>query len=137
MTHAGQLLVCRNRKHGHAFLPGGHIEHGESARAALEREMREELGQTLRATRFLGACEAMFHEARARRAGVLVHEVNLVFQLELPPGQAVIPADFVSRERKIVFVWIDAAGGLAHANILPPPITKLIEGSMTWATSME
>ena len=39
-----RLLLCRNRKHGHVFLPGGHVEFGEPARAALEREMREETG---------------------------------------------------------------------------------------------
>jgi ADP-ribose pyrophosphatase YjhB (NUDIX family) len=38
----GRVLVCRNRKKGNCYLPGGHIEWNESAPAALAREMREE-----------------------------------------------------------------------------------------------
>jgi 8-oxo-dGTP diphosphatase len=44
----GKLLICQ-RKEGGAFslkweFPGGKVEPGESANAALERELREELG---------------------------------------------------------------------------------------------
>ena len=38
------VLLCLNLKGGYAYLPGGHVEFGESAREALEREFVEESG---------------------------------------------------------------------------------------------
>ena len=40
----GKLLLVRVRNHALWYLPGGKIESGESARAALSREIHEELG---------------------------------------------------------------------------------------------
>lgn len=48
MEHEGRLLICQRRK-GAAFelkweFPGGKVKPGESAEAALQRELEEELG---------------------------------------------------------------------------------------------
>ena len=40
----GRVLLCRPKKGGYTYLPGGHIEFGETSRAALVREMKEETG---------------------------------------------------------------------------------------------
>lgn len=40
----GKLLLVRVRDNRHWYLPGGKIEPGESAEAALCRELQEELG---------------------------------------------------------------------------------------------
>jgi len=95
----GFLLVCRNRKRGHIFLPGGHIEFGEDARAALAREMREELGRRCRVGRFLGAAEHIF-----RRKGRRICEINLIFQMTLPDISGRQP--LAAQERKIEFDWL-------------------------------
>ena len=41
----------------HYFLPGGHVEVGESAENALIRELREELGVNCSIKQFLGVIE--------------------------------------------------------------------------------
>ncbi len=85
------LLLCHGRGHDNTYLPGGHIEKGESAAAALVREMREELGITAEVRRFLGAVENQFEQK-----GRQVDEINLLFELEIPglePGRYVPVAE--------------------------------------------
>lgn len=145
LRHRDNLLICRNRKHGHIFLPGGHIEHGEPARLALEREMLEELGQPLRAGRFLGVCESAFHDPRehtrkqppraqrkpdAHPAAPTTHEINLVFDLTAPPGIAL--DTIVSQERKIEFLWLPLnrlVGDSPEHHLLPHGIVALLDAS--------
>lgn len=121
LLRGGRLLVCRNRRHGHRFLPGGHIEHGEPAAAALEREMREELGVGLRPGRFLGVCESAFRDPRPRHASRLTHEINLVFLLD-----DTTRSELVSREAKIEFLWMTRAELAAAGGLLPGRIDQLI-----------
>jgi 8-oxo-dGTP pyrophosphatase MutT (NUDIX family) len=62
----GQVLLCRNRRAGHLFLPGGHIEFGEPAAIALAREFLEESGCAVRVGAFLGAVEASFVQSQPK-----------------------------------------------------------------------
>ena len=38
----GRVLLCRAKGGSSTYLPGGHVEFGETGREALVREMREE-----------------------------------------------------------------------------------------------
>jgi ADP-ribose pyrophosphatase YjhB (NUDIX family) len=89
----GQVLVCRDLENGHCFLPGGHVEFGETAAGALQREMVEELGLSLQVGRFLGAVESAFDQADGSGSITRHHEVNLVFELS---SQDIDPADAAS-----------------------------------------
>lgn len=75
----GRILLCYGRKSGIAYLPGGHIDFGESGQRALEREMAEELGVESVAGRFIGCCEHCFVQDGEPHA-----EVNLLYALEVP-----------------------------------------------------
>lgn len=71
------ILLCRNVQKGYFYLPGGHVEPGEPAAAALEREFLEETGLSVSSGPLLAVAEVIFHDGRRAR-----HEVNLVFHVE-------------------------------------------------------
>ncbi len=107
----GHILICRNRKVGNLYFPGGHIEFGETGAEALEREVREEMGVESSAREFLGCCEHRFDQHGKPHA-----EINLIYVLDIPsvsPGGAV-----PSCEDWISFDWIPV-GELASSAVEP------------------
>ncbi|MBY0262673.1 MAG: NUDIX domain-containing protein, partial [Phycisphaerales bacterium] len=77
-----RVLLCRNLKHDYLYLPGGHVEFGESAAAALAREFLEEAALPVRVGPLALVSEGTF--ATKRRGH---HEVNLVFHVEQTGGR--------------------------------------------------
>ncbi len=78
----GHILLCQtlDLPVNFYFLPGGHIEHGESAQGAVLREIKEESGAKARVKRFLGCLEYGFtpgHNSICHN-----HEYNFVFEVE-------------------------------------------------------
>jgi 8-oxo-dGTP pyrophosphatase MutT (NUDIX family) len=107
----GRLLLCRAKGGKSTYLPGGHIEFGETGRAALVREVREELGVESSTGAFLGVLENSFMQNGKPHA-----EINLVYELNL---SADADADSLrSCEDWIEFVWHDIKD-LSSANLLP------------------
>jgi len=94
----GHILLCHGKKSRLTYLPGGHIEFGETARQALVREMSEESGRQSKAGRFLGCCEHTFIQDGKPHA-----EINLVFELAV---EGVSPQERVeAAEDWIGFRW--------------------------------
>ena len=77
----GKLLLCRAKGGSSTYLPGGHIEFGETGRQALVREVKEELGVESSTGAFLGAVENTFLQHGKPHA-----EINLVYELKLGTG---------------------------------------------------
>ena len=114
------VLICRNRKKGNVYLPGGHVEWGESAREALRREIREEMGRSCRVGRFLGVVEHSFMWKGRRTC-----EINLVFEMSLKGLTPAQPPR--SAEEKIEFLWMSLRQA-AHSALQPALLRRALSG---------
>lgn len=103
LSRGQHLLVCQNIKHGYAYLPGGHVEFGESAQRALEREFLEETGLSVAA----GGCQLVTEEL-FEQGGKARHEYSFVFHVE-HLGEAALLDEVKSQEEHIAFRWVDLA----------------------------
>lgn len=105
----GKVLICRAKGGETSYLPGGHIEFGETGAEALRREVKEELGVDATVGKFLGIVENSFLQHGKRHC-----EINLVYEMELDGAAS------VAQEEWIEFEWwpvaeIDAAKLLPEA----------------------
>ena len=95
----GKILLCRAKGGATTYLPGGHVEFGETGRQALVREVKEEMGVDAETGAFLGVVENAFEQHGKPHA-----EVNLVYELKVPSAT---PAR--ACEDWIEFEWRDLA----------------------------
>ena len=96
------------------FFPGGHVEFGENAKAALFREIKEELGISIKKYKFIGFVENIFKERWGKH-----HEFNLIFEA--------VPAriNTKSREGHLLFSFLDI-GQLSRNKVLPVALKKFL-----------
>ena len=110
----GKILVCYCKSKKHYFFPGGHIEFGENAKEALAREMKEELGISVKKCLFIGTVENIYLEDNQKH-----HEINQVFEIEV---------DRISDESKedhLEFSLLNA-DEFSQKDILPIALKKAI-----------
>jgi len=62
VQNKGKILVCFHKEKGYYFLPGGHLEFGESIPDALFREVKEELGIKIRKFSLIGLVDNFYEE---------------------------------------------------------------------------
>jgi 8-oxo-dGTP diphosphatase len=126
-----EILVAKARGHAHTFLPGGHLESGESLANALAREVAEELGVPCVVDAYLGAIEFQWPASTPTD-----YEVNHIFRAAIDPS---LP--LVSREPHLTFTWCPVAE-LDAVQLEPKPLRALIQGyaqgdkSVWWASSI-
>ena len=89
----GKILLCKARGGKTTYLPGGHIEFGETGRQALVREIKEELGLDSTTGAFLGVVENSFMQHGKPHA-----EINLVYELSLAEGEVRAREDWIEFE---------------------------------------
>ena len=82
------LLGKRSNKpyRGRWFVPGGRVLWGETLEEAAGRQLKRELGITLRRFRFVGHCAFVNPPGNL---GVKYHTILHVYRVELPKGVAV------------------------------------------------
>jgi 8-oxo-dGTP pyrophosphatase MutT (NUDIX family) len=105
----GKILLCKAKGGSSTYLPGGHIELGETGREALVREIKEETGLDSTTGRFLGVVENSFVQKGKKHS-----EINLVYELNVdsPDGSVSAAEDWIE------FEWREL-GDLDTANLLP------------------
>lgn len=104
--HAGRVLLHTVDGLEYWGLPGGRVEFGETADQALLREMQEELGTAVRVRDLLWVVEQFFTVGPGEpvHAGREVHELNLIFRMELPEPQQ-DPATVLDGGLTLIFQW--------------------------------
>lgn len=113
------VLIAKAKGYPNTFLPGGHVEFGESAKDALMREIKEELGIISTVGTFLGLVEHSWeHE------GKLHCEINQVF--EVTSKELVHHSNPASTESHLEFFWCNE-NELDKYNLQPYPIRNLIK----------
>ena len=100
---SSRILLCKG-KGDYYSLPGGHVEFGETAEAALRRELMEELGAEVKSAKFIGSQENVFDQDGKRN-----HEFNFVFLVVLKSNEVRAAEDHLE------FVWQH----IETANYLP------------------
>lgn len=135
LVRNGRVLLCQSIKNEYFYLPGGHIEFGESASAAAAREFHEELGVRPPIGGLVMVSEGVF-DAKRRH-----HEVNLVFHVEHPSPWPKSLEKPKSKEKAIAFRWVELAA-VQDLDIRPLAVKAWLAagiggGSIEWVSEIE
>lgn len=114
-----KMLFCSPKDNAYFYLPGGHVEFGETAKSALVRELFEETGADTSSAefRFAGASENIFHQDDAPH-----HEMNLCFEVS---GVFSGEEEVASLEEHISFQWVPIAD-IGELPVLPEKMKPLL-----------
>ena len=117
----GKVLLCLPKDRSYSYLPGGHIEFGETGREALVREMKEETGLDATAGELLGVVESSFVQKGEKHCEInLIYKMEVVLPTEIDGNRQLTTA---ALEDWICFDWIDC-DKIDSANLLPPEMKK-------------
>ena len=88
IIESGHILLCQNRKHGYYYLPGGHVDPGETSPEAVARECHEEFRGQVTVGDLLAIAEVEFQTKKETH-----QELNLIYSAKLlsPSTSALIP----------------------------------------------
>lgn len=119
----GKVLLCLPKDRSYSYLPGGHIEFGETGREALVREMKEETGLDATAGELLGVVESSFVQKGERHC-----EINLVYEMKLRVASCEVEK-VESQEDWICFEWVES-DRIDSVNLLPPEMKRQLSAAI-------
>jgi 8-oxo-dGTP pyrophosphatase MutT (NUDIX family) len=127
VLNGSQVLL--HQLEGDAFwaFPGGRVDGGELASAAVERELREELAEPVTCGELVWVVENFF-----RYRGVSQHEVGLYFSVRLAPESRLLASSgpFTGMEGSVplTFAWFERSQ-LEQLEIRPSFVAAALAGA--------
>ena len=117
------ILLCRtlDLPISFYFLPGGHVEHGESVEISLLRELMEETGAHCKVKRFLGCLEYSFEPGHSSICHN--HEYNFIFEAESESLK--IEKKIPQLEAHIELIWLPLHQ-LSEIDFRAEPLRELV-----------
>ena len=114
----GRILLAHAKGADNTFLPGGHIEVGESIPDGIARELKEEIGVTAQINEYLGAVEHSYIIDSCHH-----FEINHIFSASLPSAE--VTHGISSLEKHLEFMWADP-NKLSELNLQPYPLASFL-----------
>lgn len=112
----GNILLAYDREGKYYFLPGGHIEPGESMLETIKREFMEEANVLVEPIRFI----SIFEHAWVNQ-NKIQHEINFIFLVAASSMH-----DIRSEEDHLEFRWIPATE-IRNIRFLPTEMLQTVE----------
>lgn len=131
----GRILIAREKGSTFTFLPGGHVEIGESVPDCIRRELREEMGMNSLIENYLGAVEHQWCSHDTHH-----FEINHLFAATLEGITSF--GDVESKEDHLEFFWVDPSE-LVLQNLKPEPLALILsqpaipDAPAIWASTLE
>jgi mutator protein MutT len=97
----GRILLQQRSDNGRWSLPGGAIEHGETAAAAVVREVEEETGLTVEVVRLFGVYSDPAHTTVRYPDGNTVSYIALAFECRVVAGE------LCTSDESMAVAWCD------------------------------
>lgn len=123
VVHNNKILLCKtlDLDVNFYFLPGGHVEHGESAEECCLRELKEEAGVEGKIEKFLGCLEYSFEPGHSSICHN--HEYNFIF--EVHSNELKSDKKIICPEKHIELIWM-AVSCLQEIDFRAEPLRKLL-----------
>ncbi len=128
-----KVLLAQAAGAANTFLPGGHLELGESLKTCLARELQEETGLEARIGHYLGLVEHTWEDDTGTN-----YELNHLFEASLPTLAA--GENPPSLEAHLHFFWA-GLDKLAEYGLEPYPLQHLLKrpaagSAVIWASTL-
>lgn len=122
IVRGNKILLCQTKGRDYYFLPGGHVEFGETMHDALLREINEEMDVVINSINFIGGIENIFEQGDKK-----VHEVSFIYKVDVDRD------DVDAKENHIDFTWFSLDQFL-DINVAPPAIKDAV---LKWIATSE